>query len=118
MKNDKPSRYFEGSVPEISLTDGRYKVEWVRLGEGRDGDYNSSDPTDIEYLRFDVSFDGNVVQEGSYCTLMPVGASEDVLKAGLDIVMDRVKSMCDGGDCPKKVLEEMSWIGPKLFPKI
>lgn len=117
MKTDKSSRHFEGSIPEMSLIDGRFKVEWVRLGEGRDGDYNDSDKNDVEFLRFDVSFDGNVLQDGSYCTLIPVHTEENVLKTGLEMIMDRVKDNCQDGDCPKKVLEELSWIGPKWFSK-
>ena len=109
------SRYFEGSVPEIALVDGKYKVEWVNLGEGKNGEYESKDPNDVALLRFDISFNGEVVPDGSYCTLMPVDTTETVLRKALERIMDAVKDKCNDGDCPKKVFEELSWIEPKWF---
>ena len=32
-KMERESRHFEGSTPELALIDGRYKVEWINLGE-------------------------------------------------------------------------------------
>lgn len=115
---EKDSRRFEGRVPEIALIDGAYKVEWVNLGEGKDGDYDPNDPEDVELLRFDVSFNGELVSDGSYCTLMPVRTSEYVLRKGLERIMDAIKDKCSKGDCIescKKVFEELSWIEPKWF---
>ncbi len=111
----KGSRYFEGSVPEIALIDDKYKVEWVNLGEGKDGEYDNKDPNDVALLRFDISFNGDVLQDGSYCTLVPVDTPEHILRKALERIMDAVKDKCVDGDCPKKVLEELSWINPKWF---
>jgi hypothetical protein len=114
--SEKGSRHFEGSTPELALFDGRYKVEWTNLGEGRDGDYNSNDPDDVALLRFDTSFDGELIQDGSYCTLMPVETSENILRKGLGRIMDTINKECrSDGSCPKKVFEELSWIDPKWF---
>lgn len=52
---------------------------------------------------------------GSYCTLMPVNTPEEVLKKGLEKIMDKIKDKCIEGDCPKRMLEEMSWIKPGLI---
>lgn len=115
---EKDSRHFEGSAPEIALIDGRYKVEWVNLGEGKDGDYDPSDHDDVELLRFDVSFDGELVPDGSYCTLVPVDTSESILRKALERIMDTINDKCGNGDCCEscgKVFEELSWIGPKWF---
>jgi hypothetical protein len=117
-KNVEKSRHFEGSAPEIALIDGKYKVEWVDLGEGKDGDYDSSDPDDVALLRFDVSFNGELIPDGSYCTLMPVNTPEHVLKKGLERIMDTISDKCSVGDCWKKggkIFEELSWIEPKWF---
>jgi hypothetical protein len=117
-KNVEKSRHFEGSAPEIALIDGKYKVEWVNLGEGKDGDYNPGDPDDVELLRFDVSFNGELIPDGSYCTLMPVNTQERILKKGLERIMDIINDKCGTGDyCEnsKKILEELSWIEPKWF---
>jgi hypothetical protein len=116
---EKDSRHFEGSAPELALIDGRYKVEWVNLGEGRDGDYNSDDPDDVELLRFDISFDGELVQDGSYCTLLPVDTPENILKKGLERIMDSINEECrSDGSCSRKVFEELSWIEPKWFQEL
>jgi hypothetical protein len=115
---EKGSRHFEGSAPELALVNGKCRVEWVDLGEGKDGYYDPSDSDDVELLRFDVYFDGESVPDGSYCTLMPVNTSEDILKKGLERIMDTIHDKCVVGDCWKgggKVFEELSWIEPKWF---
>ncbi len=112
---EKGSRYFEGNAPEIALIDRDHKVEWVNLGEGKDGDYNHDDPNDVAFLRFDISLNGELVSDGSYCTLMPVDTPEHILRKALERIMDAVKDKCENGNCPKKVFEELSWIEPKWF---
>lgn len=113
------SRHFEGSAPEIALIDGKYKVEWVNLGEGKDGDYDSNDPDDVALLRFDISFDGELMQDGSYCTLLPVDTPENILRKGLERIMDTINEECRGdGSCSRKVFEELSWIGPRWFQEL
>ena len=113
--SEKGYRYFEGNAPEIALVDRKYKVEWVNLGEGKDGDYNHNDPNDVELLRFDIYFNGELVPDGSYCTLMPVDTPEPILRKGLERIMDAINDKCENGICQKKVFEELSWIEPKWF---
>jgi hypothetical protein len=115
---EKDSRHFEGSAPEIALVDGKYKAEWVDLGEGKDGDYDQNDPSDVALLRFDISLDGELVTGGSYCTLMPVDTPEQILRKGLERIMDAINDKCGQGDCCEncgKLFEELSWIEPKWF---
>lgn len=113
--SEKGSRYFEGSSPEIALVDNKYKVEWVNLGEGKNGDYDHNDLNDVAYLRFDISFNGELIQDGSYCTLMPVDTPDLILRKGLERIMDAIKCKCNNGDCQKKVFEKLSWIEPRWF---
>ena len=40
---------------DMEIIEGNYKVEWVALGEGIQGEYHEDDPNDVELLRFDVS---------------------------------------------------------------
>lgn len=116
---EKDSRHFEGSIPEIALIDGKYKVEWVNLGEGKDGDYDPNDPDDVALLRFDVSFDGELMQDGSYCTLLPVDTPENILRKGLERIMDTINEECrSDGSCSTKVFEELSWIGTRWFQEL
>lgn len=109
--SEKCSRHFEGSAPELTLIDGKYKVEWVNLGEGKDGDYNPDDPEDVALLRFDISYNGELVQDGSYCTLLPADTPEKILRKGLERIMDTINDECrNDGSCSRRVFEELSWI--------
>lgn len=86
-------------------------VEWVALGEGYSGDYDPSNPDDVELLRFDVEVReaGEWVpfDDGSYCTLMPADAPEPILAAGLNLILTMFRM-----DPSKRTLERLSWIDP------
>jgi len=41
-------------MPEAISHDGKYKVEWVFIGEGWNGDYDDTDPDDTALMRFDT----------------------------------------------------------------
>ena len=68
----------------VSISDELVRIDWVNIGEGLCGDYNSEDPEDINILRFDVSYnpyyapctvsdsiDWEEVEDASYCTTVP-----------------------------------------------
>jgi hypothetical protein len=89
------------------------RVEFVELGEGRDGDYDPSDPTDIELLRFDVSMqlgepgedEWEVVDDGSYCCGIPVDATEEQKQEALRYIHSKI------GNPPRKLsMQAVSWI--------
>lgn len=94
------------------IKDGR-KVEWVDLGEGLFGDYDSRDPDDQALLRFDilemVEEQWEQIDDASYCTQMPADSSEDILRRGAAIIMDATH----GKDNMKKICEKLSWISPE-----
>ncbi len=94
--------------------DGTVKVEWVNLGEGWAGDYNPNDSEDDNLLRFDVCVlrDGDWVDPGdaSYCTQMPARESDEVLIQALKEIVGEVSGKIGHH---KKILENLSWIGPK-----
>jgi hypothetical protein len=100
------------SADGMSLIRGDIKVEWCDIGEGLDGDYNPTNPKDVLLLRFYVSqrdIDGvwADVQDGSYCTLMPVGTDSAYLAWGLQAIMAAAEQ-----PSPKHELEAMSWMTP------
>ena len=102
---------------QTSLERDGFRVEWVSLGEGNFGDYNPADPEDQELLRFDVSRqDENgqweQIQDGSYCTLMPVDTSSEILRAALNYILVEI----GGGFNIKRRLEQLSWLSPEDFP--
>lgn len=94
------------------------KIEWVNLGEGYDGDYDETNPDDVNFLRFDVSrLDDNdawvEVPDGSYCTQMPANSPHQILRTGLRIIMDNIYDDVSNHGKAKKICEKLSWIKPE-----
>lgn len=51
-----------------AFTHGRYRLEWVYIGEGMDGEYDCTNPDDKPLLRADLYGDDEMLDSGSYCT--------------------------------------------------
>lgn len=97
------------------------RVEFVELGEGYNGEYDESDPQDVELLRFDVHVHQSVpgarydedCHEGnltgwyyvdSYCTNIPVTATSAQRTAMLALIHIHI------GVPPTKIkMGEASW---------
>ena len=111
---------------ELTLVNksGNVKVEWVNLGEGLSGDYDETDPEDLNLLRFDVYLLNRDTGEwedpgnASYCTQMPADTSPEVLVKALQRIMDEVESPLEDGSSYKRILEELSWMEPSWFEKV
>lgn len=117
----------EEGIPTVSATDGFLLVEWESIGEGHCGDYDPDDPEDEELLRFSVyvRIPGHTyptagweawepVEDASYCTLMPVTASNETLeKAIRTIFAEYRRAICryPVSVSVKKMGEHLSWIG-------
>lgn len=93
-----------------SLNRGDLTAEWESIGEGFSGDYNPDDPNDAPLLRFSVLLNGEQIDDGSYCTLMPEGSDPAILLRGLELILDAAES-----SSPKRRLEELSWMRPEDF---
>ena len=104
----------------MEFTRNNLRIEWIDLGEGLSGDYNPDDPEDIHLLRFDLynSIDGvwEMVDDCSYCTLMPVDTSEDILMKALEYMIDEFTEVINAGYSGKKTGERLSWICPDFLP--
>jgi hypothetical protein len=96
------------------LIKGKVRVEWVELGEGIQGDYNSEDPDDVELLRFDVSKkvgrQWEFIDDASYCTQVPVSATSKQRLELLKTIMFYVYDPVTSGQSIKKCCEELSWL--------
>lgn len=118
---------------------GVVTVEWENIGEGRSGDYDDSDPDDIELLRFYVRrFEGDPslacealtdpalaarleveglgwsdVEDASYCTNVPADTTIPTQMALLELLMDRFHDPVSAGASVKKLGQELSWIAPE-----
>ena len=109
----------------MKITKGNIRVEFVRLGEGYEGDYNPDDPDDEELYRFDVSYKHNgkwhEIPDASYCTAMPVKTEKAILRKALTLIADEYYNACSGryipGSSPsvKRMGESLSWLNPADF---
>ena len=79
----------------IELVEGEYRVSWVNLDEGYNGDYDPEDEEDENLLRFDVEVLTKDEWESkcSYCTFVPANSEESVLQEKLRKIMDAIKSV-------------------------
>lgn len=101
----------------MQLAEGNYKAEWVNIGEGWDGDYNPNDPDDTPLLRFDTyrknGDEWEPIDDGSYCTAMPVGTPDNILLRALQLIVADLNAVVDLS--PKRALEALSWMNPTWF---
>lgn len=104
----------QDSIDEI--TQDGVTIRWVELGEGWGGDYNEDDETDDELLRFDIEKDGEILDDGSYCTAFPVKTTPRQRLDGLIFLMSHLLDYVKE-DNYKHRAEEMSWIDPTWVDK-
>lgn len=95
---------------DFTLHRGNMTVTWEHVGEGMSGDYRLDDPDDVPLYRFYVSIDGEDMDDGSYCTLMPVDTPGPILRRALRVIADTAAK-----PSPKRELENLSWMQPKDF---
>jgi len=106
----------------MEFTQGKWKLEWVDLGEGLRGDYDPEDASDVPLLRADLytndpayreelSMDGEwgIVSDTSYCTLMPVGTSKAILKKASDRLFN---ALGNHPGSPKRIMSAWTWTDP------
>lgn len=111
---------------EIEIVKGDVKLSWINIGEGICGDYDKSDPEDINLLRFDVYvkeedevvYEGDVrgnwvpVENGSLCTQVPAATSKEELTRLLNLLMNRFYPVLHNNHevSIKRLAERMTWI--------
>jgi len=67
-------------MPDPTFSHGRYRLEWVHVGEGYDGEYNPDNPLDKPLLRADLYADDEMLDCGSYCTCAPIDTPVEQLE--------------------------------------
>lgn len=80
------------------------------LGEGRNGEYDESDPEDVPLLRFTVFKDGEQVEDASYCTTIPTSASRAEQFQIAFNILSQVYEDVQAGNSVKKLCESLSHI--------
>ena len=101
----------------MSKQDSMLKIEFCDINEGCHGDWNPDDPDDYRHIRFYAyvrAEDGgwDEVEDGSYCTLMPVDGDPRKLHEALDVVFSEYRAKIDSymnGQSLKKLGEMLSW---------
>jgi hypothetical protein len=92
---------------------GNYKAQWSDIDEGWDGFYDPNDPNDQKLYRFDtyemVDGEWETIDDGSYCTAVPVGTPDEMLKTGLSLILEALNK---NAGSKKRMLEEFSWMSP------
>ena len=102
-----------------ALTRGNIRFEWVNLDEGNNGDYDPDDPEDVNLLRFDgyrkFGKDWEEIGDSSYCTQMPASTPLPILRSALEHIMESAADHILSDGRAKRIMEELSWISPKMF---
>jgi hypothetical protein len=111
-----PMNYSLNRYDLPALIKNNVRIDWVNIGEGNDGDYDPTDKYDENLLRFDVSHlvnnEWEPVDDGSYCTQMPATCGNDLLKVGLETIMNSIYDDVSSHGRAKRICEQMSWISP------
>lgn len=102
---------------DISLIKGNVRVNFESIGEGLQGEYDPTDPDDIDLIRFSVDRDANLinywtyVDDSSYCCQYPTDCTDEQKVEGLMKVMGAIYKPVTNGESIKKICEKLSWIG-------
>ena len=66
--------------------------------EGVCGDYNEDDPTDEPLLRFDVLYNGEQLEDSSYCTNLRADDDRALLTRAVQAILAEAEDSRDGND--------------------
>ena len=113
-----PTRFI-GNV--MAIENDVVRVEWENADEGLCGDYDPDDPDDVNLLRFYVyRKDGQEwvpVDDASYCTEMPAGTDEKILRKALELLLKEFTNVLrtDPHASVKRLGESLTYIAPDWF---
>lgn len=85
-----------------------YTLEWEWIGEGYSGDYNRDVVlNDARLMRFTLLYDGEPVNDCSYCTLV---RQEFITEEELDKSVPILVELITDSPNMKRKCEELSWL--------
>ena len=99
---------FKDIVVESKIFDG-LSVTLTYIGEGTNGTYNPKDMHDVPVLRFDVSYHGEQIEDGSYCTNLYARAKREQLTHAAETILIKAEKYHNQPEF-KKIMEELSHI--------
>lgn len=100
---------------QFTSDDGSVRVTLENIGEGLSGDYDPSDPSDINLLRFSVSRRDTTgsyeeIDDASYCTNIRADAPDDIKQLAGQTILAEVESDARSGRSIKRRCELLSWM--------
>lgn len=105
-------------MDDLSLRTPNLRVDWDNIGEGLSGDFDSSNPADLNLLRFTVYERGaqgwQEIDSASYCTRVPADTPQPKLIELLGRILGEVEAAIDSGASVKRTCEELSWLDPEI----
>lgn len=109
-----------GNETVAEIHDDDLMVEFADTGEGKCGDYDPSDPDDVELIRFHVyrkaGPEWEPVDGASYCTCIAVNTPEPEIRGLLaDFLAEYRNAVIDEAMSVKKLGERLSWTGYDRF---
>ena len=113
MQNQKNYQEFQ----DLEMIRGNIKLVWEHLGEGQEGDYDPTDPTDQPLLRFSIFWRENESAEweelgdSSYCTGLVTNTPETKLKAYGEKILESLPTTQDKPIGYRRRLQAWSWLG-------
>lgn len=91
----------------VSVTVGDATVEFLWLEEGRDGDYDPTDPADYPHLRMDAKVGDEDRDSQSYCTAIN---GQKVDREKLERFAEAVAAEFNEHGMSKRRMQQLSWI--------
>ena len=94
----------------VSANRNGVEVEIDNIGEGLCGDYDPTDPEDVNLLRFWISVDGEYVEDASYCTCIKADADQSDIQKCADLILETVYEPLMNGESIKHICEQFSYL--------
>lgn len=91
-------------MADFTHSNGHWTLSWEFIGEGYNEDYDPDDGLDQPLLRVYLYKDGELVEDGSYCTQVPDGTPSDVL-----VALSEDLFMSLGENFERRVMEDWTW---------
>ena len=120
----------EDNIP-LSIRDNTLRADWVNIGESlTGGEYKRGTPKYMNALRFDVykkpewALDldetnsiWEILEDGSYCTMMPATVSPQILEASLRHIISqyRMAIESEGEISIRATAAKLSWLSEEDF---
>jgi hypothetical protein len=84
-------------------------LTWEWIGEGESGDFDPADPNDVARLRASLYYNGEQVDDGSYCTFATLETPKDELVKSAQDIMRQVSIDSKGQLRSRRVMEDWTW---------